>query len=55
MGKVDGFNSPVRDFIDDWPFASEYLQATLDPELIAHHGSTLQDAKLAQLRGHWAK
>jgi tetratricopeptide (TPR) repeat protein len=29
---------PVRDHLGDWPYVSHYLQATLDPDLIAMHG-----------------
>ncbi len=32
---------PVRAYIEDWPYASHYLQSTLDPALIAHHGRAL--------------
>ena len=32
---------PVREYIQDWPYVSEYLQATLDPERIADHGRAI--------------
>lgn len=32
---------PVRAYIQDWPYVPGYLQATLDPEMIAEHGLAL--------------
>ena len=32
---------PVRYHIDDWPYTPRYLQATLDPALIARHGQAM--------------
>lgn len=42
-GDQDGGKAtqPVRYHIDDWPYTPRYLQATLDPALIAQHGQAM--------------
>jgi SIR2-like domain len=32
---------PVREYVQDWPYLAHYLQATLDPDLIASHGQAI--------------